>query len=233
VTAKTAVKRGLLTLGGRAPERMARAVDAFLNYVALGSFLRGHGLAAPAPVASREDLFGLALQELRDRRVLYLEFGVHEGRATRWWSEGLRHPESVLQGFDSFEGLPERWNDDNPQGKFAVGGSVPQIDDDRVTFVKGWFADTLAGYVPPRLDELFVMIDADLYSSTICVLDALEAAIVPGTYLYFDELADRNHELAALDEFLTRTGMRVEVIGVAATMTQWLFRVTAAPPSIS
>ncbi len=176
-------------------------------------------------MATREDLFGLALDQIRDRPVAYLEFGVHEGRSMRFWAAALTDSRSVLHGFDSFEGLPERWNDNNRVGTFGRGGSVPEIADPRVTFFKGWFNDTLAGYEPPHLEVLFLMVDADLYSSTNCVLDALERAIRPGSYLYFDELADRNHELAALDEFLERSDLRLEVIGVASTMTQWLFRV--------
>ena len=45
--------------------------------------------------------------EVQDQRVLYLEFGVFRGRTIRYWSRKLRHPETRLHGFDSFEGLPD------------------------------------------------------------------------------------------------------------------------------
>ena len=46
-------------------------------------------------------------------------------------------------GFDSFEGLPEEWNQEKGKGFFNVGGNVPKVDDPRVTFIKGWFDQTV------------------------------------------------------------------------------------------
>jgi len=37
--------------------------------------------------------------------------------------------------------------------------------------------------------------DADLYSSTIFVLNSLESVMIPGTYVYFDEF---NHQFDEL-----------------------------------
>ena len=72
-------------------------------------------------------------------RVLYLEFGVFDGRATHVTGQKLlRHPESHLHGFDSFEGLPESWAGmDRGKGYFSTNGVIPQIDDARVRFFKG------------------------------------------------------------------------------------------------
>jgi hypothetical protein len=57
----------------------------------------------------RERIFDLIAKDVANKRVLYMEFGVFQGRAARHWSKLLRHPESHLHGFDSFEGLPESW----------------------------------------------------------------------------------------------------------------------------
>jgi hypothetical protein len=50
--------------------------------------------------------------------------------------------------------------------------------DDRVAFFKGWFSETLPDYVPPPHKQLFVNLDADLYSSTKTVLEFLKPHIV-------------------------------------------------------
>ena len=83
--------------------------------------------------------------------------------------------------------------------------------DPRVRFFKGWFDQILTSYEPPPHDVLVVICDADLYSSTIFVLNKLEKLIVPGTYLYFDKFHHQSDELwfsanspYAQDAFLAR-----------------------------
>ena len=77
----------------------------------------------------------------------FLEFGVYKGHSIRFWSQMNRDPQSRFIGFDSFEGLPEDWTRNWPKGAMGdVAGAVPQIDDERVSFVKGWFQNTLPGF---------------------------------------------------------------------------------------
>lgn len=66
--------------------------------------------------------------------------------------------------------------------------------------------------VCPLHEVLVINLDADLYSSTICVLKVLKDEIIPGTYIYFDEF-NRNHELRAFDELMNETGMRFSLVG--------------------
>jgi Macrocin-O-methyltransferase (TylF) len=61
-----------------------------------------------------------------------------------------------------------------------------------VSFVKGWFDDTLPSFQPPENDQLIIKIDCDLSSSTATVLQRIEPWLVPGSLLYFDELTDRD-----------------------------------------
>ena len=129
-----------------------------------------------------------------------------------------------MHGFDSFEGLPENWLPQRPKGHFSLEGQVPKIDDPRIQFFGGWFEATLPDYKLPAHDVLVLNFDADLYSSTIFVLNTLERAIVPGTYIYFDEFNHRFHELRAFAEFTERTGMRCSLLGATRCLAEVLFQ---------
>ena len=89
-------------------------------------------------------VFAEIVERLRSPRPLYLEFGVHEGRTLRWWSEHVAAPDARFVGFDSFDGLPADRHDDAPAGSFRVDDH-PRIDDPRVEIVPGWFSVTLPG----------------------------------------------------------------------------------------
>jgi hypothetical protein len=171
-----------------------------------------------------EELFDIVGAQVRDRDVLYLEFGVWKGDTTRYWSKLLRNPSSKLHGFDSFEGLPEDWIQTRPRGHFSTGGVTPQLDDPRVQFSKGWFEDTLPRYKCPPHDVLVMNLDADLYSSTALVLNTFRESIVPGTYIYFDEFNHKLHELRAFDEFIHKYGMKFSLLGVTRTLEKVLFQ---------
>ncbi len=101
---------------------------------------------------------------------------------------------------------------------------IPIIEDPRVRFFKGWFNETLPGYQVPTHDRLVLDMDADLYSSTGYVLKTLESLIVPGTYIYFDEFADRENELRAFSEFVLDTQMRFELLGANRDNSKVVFR---------
>ena len=101
---------------------------------------------------------------------------------------------------------------------------MPQIGDPRVQFFRGWFEQTLPCYRFPAHDVLVLNFDADLYSSTIFVLNTLECAIVPGTYIYFDEFNHRSHELRAFSEFTERTGMKWSLLGATRSLAHVLFQ---------
>lgn len=66
--------------------------------------------------------------------------------------------------------------------------------------------------------------DADLYTSTIFVLNSLETQIIPGTYVYFDEFNHQFDKLRAFDEFIKRTGMSFKVVGATQTLNRVMFQ---------
>ncbi|MEL7089943.1 MAG: class I SAM-dependent methyltransferase, partial [Planctomycetota bacterium] len=119
-----------------------------------------------------------------DPPILFLEFGVFEGNSIRRWAKLNPHPDSRFVGFDSFEGLPTKWRQ-RPAGHFSTDGLPPEIADPRVSFVKGWFHDTVPGFLDAlahrrglegdekNLPGVVIHIDADLYTSAIFLLTQL------------------------------------------------------------
>jgi hypothetical protein len=186
------LKQAVTQVGAACSLPMPSSIDTALNYLWVGRWMRERGFHVQRRAESREQMFEDIADKISGREVLYLEFGVYGGTSIRYWSQLLRNPRSKLHGFDSFEGLPEAWGSID-KGHFDKGGSVPEIDDPRVSFFKGWFSDTLPKYKLPSHDILFVTLDADLYSSTKTVLDFIRPHVSPGTYFYFDEFHFRDH----------------------------------------
>jgi hypothetical protein len=223
-------KRVLTHVGSRMPRAALRQSQAITNYLTLGRWMREHGFQPVNRVRERNAIFDSVARELRERRVLYLEFGVFHASAIRYWSRALKHPDARLHGFDSFEGLPEDFDvldGPNRKGFYSTLGQIPKLDDSRVSFFKGWFEETLPAYHPPEHETLVMTLDADLYSSTICVLRHLRSWIVPGAYLYFDDLCRLEHEPKAFDEFIGESGRRFDLICSDYSLNRAIFQCVA------
>ena len=192
--------------------------------------MKDHGFQIKQRVPNRYGVFATVAQRIADGRVLYLEFGVWKGASMRYWSGALKHPDAKLHGFDSFEGLPEDFDDVGGtlmKGAFDVGGRIPEIDDARVRFFKGWFDETLPTYQVPEHDRLVIALDADLYSSTIYVLRHFREHIKPGTFTYFDEMSRLEHEPKAFAEFMKETGLRFELVATDESLNKVFFECVA------
>jgi O-methyltransferase len=155
----------------------------------------------------------------------YLEFGVFSGTSlgcmhTVLKELGLDHIR--LFGFDSFEGMPAIASTEDEgvwaPGDFKLGieftkGILTQkgVDWSRTFLTKGWFCNTLT----PELVQQYqikkasvIMVDCDLYSSTVDVLRFCAPFIQDEVVMYFDDwhsgdLAAKNlGEKKAFDEFL-------------------------------
>ncbi len=216
----------ILTLvGARLSKRWLTQIQSVANYLQIGRWMHEHGFEVPKRVRGRQQVWDAVLDRVRDQQVLYLEFGVAHGETMGYWSKQLKHPGSLLHGFDSFEGLPEAggpWS----KGQFTSGGLIPQIDDLRVRFFKGWFDQVLPGYSPPPHNALVIFMDADLYSSTIYVLRVLRPYFKPGVYLYFDEFNHNEHEPKAFDEFTKESGLRFKLVSADKTLAFVVFECT-------
>lgn len=127
---------------------------------------------------------------IRKEPIDYFEFGVYGGQSFRNWLDINTHEDSRFYGFDSFEGLPEAWeNAGKDKGHFSRNGSVPNVKDNRAAFIKGWFQESLRPFLAafePK-NRLVLHMDADLYSSTLFALMHMDAYVQPGTIIFFDE----------------------------------------------
>jgi O-methyltransferase len=156
-----------------------------------------------------------SVYNLKEEPINYLEFGVCGGYSFKWWVEGNIHPESRFYGFDTFEGLPEKWGVFYKRGDMLA--DVPVIPDDRAEFVKGLFQDTLFGFLqshPLKEDKRKIIhMDADLFSSTLFVLTTLAPLLRKGDILLFDEFNVPNHEFHAFKSFTESYYAKVKLIG--------------------
>lgn len=175
-------------------------------------------LQTPRPFghANRQFLYAelFARYQLSATRINFLEFGVAAGDSMRWWVSRNGHPASAFIGFDTFTGLPEDWGRVT-KGTFSTGGSVPSIDDERCRFVKGLFQHTLVptlGQIQWTVARTVVHIDADLYSSTLYVLMAVNAHLKEGDIVMFDEFGSVCDEFRAFLDFRAATGRELTPI---------------------
>jgi hypothetical protein len=227
------IRNWLIRTGEHLNFKSIYAVKGLAKYLEVGYLMHQMGYRLDHVdrwVAGRQDLWDLVGSEVGDKPVLYLEFGVFRGGTTRYWSKMLKHPDSVLHGFDSFEGFPEDYHQVCrvcDKKEFSTDGQIPVIDDSRVKFFKGFFDATLPTYQIPKHQTLVLNIDCDLYSSTQCVFKHLGQYIVPGTYLYFDEFCQTQDELRSFMELRRESPYKFNLRATTPSMTAVLFQCTA------
>lgn len=179
----------------------------------------------------RYTLYGKVVQsEQLDHPIDYLEFGVYNGSSFRWWVEHNAHTASRFYGFDTFEGLPENWGD-LKKGHFSTGSQVPDIDDTRVQFIKGFFQDTLLDFLKDYHPERrkVIHMDADLYSSTLFTLTCLAPYLRKNDIVLFDEFNVPLHEFKAFTDFAAAYYIQYEVLGAVNNYYQLALKITGAP----
>ena len=164
---------------------------------------------------NREESWGKIVKRLnRNERVLFLEFGVAWGYATKTmlnlfkkngFSIGSENPNNNVThfGFDLFSGLPKSFRQ-YPAGYFATSdGTPPHISG--ANFVKGLVQETLLPEIrklnPEDYDRVVIFFDLDLYEPTKFAMEALKDFVRPGTFIYFDELFDFEERRVLLESF--------------------------------
>jgi O-methyltransferase len=166
--------------------------------------------------SKRYDLYEYVLHKinLENEAIDYLEFGVCEGHSFRWWLSKCTNPQSRFYGFDTFEGLPEKWG---PYQKGEMFSHMPEINDDRGKFIKGLFQDTLPDFILNNNlnngKRKLIHLDADLFSSTLFTLGTLAPYLKKGDILIFDEFNVPNHEFFAFKMFADAYYLKTRLLG--------------------
>lgn len=155
-------------------------------------------------------------EDLSGQSVDYFEFGVASGSSFKWWLQNNTNASSRFFGFDTFEGLPEKWG---PFEKGAMAHSLEtlNITDQRACFYKGLFQQTLIPFLEQydSRNRKLIHIDSDLFSSAIFTMSQLYRFLKPGDILLFDEFAVPQHEFLAFKIFTESFYVGYEVIGAA------------------
>jgi O-methyltransferase len=121
--------------------------------------------------------------------------------------------------FDSFQGMPQPTAADPPEAKDHVGkeaGSVREVREflnscgvaSPVTFVEGWYEQTLPCAEPALIAVLHV--DCDWYASVKRVLETMWDKVVPGGFIQLDDYGHWSGARKAVDEFLAGRGIKPE-----------------------
>ena len=155
-------------------------------------------------------------ENLSEAPLDYFEFGVAGGTSFKWWLEQNKNENSRFFGFDTFEGLPEKWGNFE-KGSMAHAMDSLNINDPRASFHKGLFQDSLVPFLDGynNQNRKLIHLDADLFSSTIFVLSQFFRFLKPGDILLFDEFAVPQHEFLAFKIFTESFYVKYEVIGAA------------------
>jgi hypothetical protein len=177
---------------------------------------------------NREKLYHFLVETegLFDNEINYLEFGVGRGNSMRWWSANNRNKNSILWGFDTFEGLPEKWGD-YEVGTFSLDGKFPQINDSRIKYIKGLFQDTLYKTINKiNFDKKIVLhLDADLYGSTLFPLSVLCRYLKKDDIIIFDEFGVPLHEFKAFKDFNKVFNINLKPLGAINNYLKIAFKV--------
>ena len=160
---------------------------------------------------------------------LVCEFGVAGGKTLRHIADLWGGP---VHGFDSFEGLPEDWTGTAEQaGRFDLKGKLPKLAPNATLHV-GWFEKSLTPFLVTHAGPAALLhLDADLYSSTKTVLEAMRNRIAPGTVIVFDEYYNypnwREHEFKAFQEFVTDAELAYKYVGFSTLQGQAAVQIVA------
>jgi len=153
-------------------------------------------------------------EEIQNQPIDYLEFGVASGIAIKWWVEKNTNPESRFFGFDVFTGLPEDFGV-MKKHHYNTEGNTPQVDDERVKFVKGLFQDSLPDFLNSyeSKQRKVIHMDADLYSSTLFVLTRLIPFLQKDDIIIFDEFGVPTHEFRAFTDIVSSYKLNYKILG--------------------
>ena len=167
----------------------------------------------------KEDLWKFCLNEVATDG-LFLEFGVYKGYSINQFAKIL--PGKVFHGFDSFLGLPSKWEGmPAEKGHFTTHGKLPRVREN-VKLYPGWFENSIPQFLEnhsPSQSISFLHVDCDSYSSTVTILDKLQSRLKSGGIIVFDEYFGypnwRQGEHKAWMEFTNKCAIRFDIIALS------------------
>jgi len=152
-----------------------------------------------------------------------VEIGCHAGESTVIMQRIIQEldPSRDLHAFDSFQGVPSGdFADENvyKPGDMAASELTLRKNFERLGIKQpiihaGWFDETLPDFLPERI--AFALIDADLYQSTLCALEATYQRLSQGAVCLMGVYWDPQKKVA-----LT-TDMRYKSPGVKQACDQF------------
>jgi hypothetical protein len=232
-------KRYLRDIRYREPDLFEALIDAKHNF----------GISAKAPYWFSHTAIGMSALDNLERCAEiviseniygdFMEAGVCQGGATifmRALQVAYDQQKNRLWVADSFQGLPEsKSNPDKEAGFDFREPSVPYLAfcqegvrdnflrynllDEGVNFIAGWFDETLP-HAP--IEKLAILrVDADLYASTIDVLENLYPKVTPGGFVIVDDYGYFNVCRQAVDEYRQKNGIDEPINFVNKTCIYW------------
>ena len=150
-----------------------------------------------------------SLQNDKDQKYYYLEFGVYKGESANYFSKFV----NKLYCFDSFEGLSEDWIGTRiSKSYFNLERKIPKLNSNVETIV-GWVEDTLDDFLKKHnLKINFVHLDMDTYSPTKFILEKIKPYLVKNSIIIFDEYYNyegwKDGEFKALNEVFGKEQFR-------------------------
>lgn len=136
----------------------------------------------------------------------YLEFGVYKGwtfAQAYHYAQKKRFGKMRFFAFDSFKGLPEKAEeyglDDHHfhkgqyncgVGEFSKNIARLGVDLNKVKIIEGWFEESLDDKLKRDLglkQGAIVVVDCDLYKSTVPVLEFISDLLINGSIIMFDD----------------------------------------------
>ncbi len=174
----------------------------------------------------RYNLYSFIVEkEIANTEIDYFEFGVSKGESFKWWIESIKNENSNFFGFDTFNGLPEDWGPFK-KGDMSNGNKPPLINDSRHKFFQGIFQKTLYEFLATYKSDKrkVILMDADLYSSTLFVLSTLSPYLRKGDILIFDEFNVPLHEYKAFKDWTESFYINYSLIGEVNNFYQVAFK---------
>lgn len=181
--------------------------------ISSATFANNH-LGSAQPIMSREALLHEAMK-IAPSDGMICEFGVYRGATLSLIAAD--RPDQKVYGLDSFDGLPEAWRANFPDGTFKVEtDQLPQFADN-VKLYRGLFNESLPQLLRDDMRPAsFLHIDCDLYTSARCVFELISDRLHPGTVIVFDEYFNypswEQHEHRALIEASEKTGFSFDYL---------------------